>query len=83
MHSNVLSLMSEHLLKRIKPFRIVYLKSRLQDFRLSEGKHQNNKGGSIKKVVVDTLKITQFCLCTILNDCFGRLPAEMCYFNKI
>ena len=40
------SLMTEHLLKRIKQFRIVYLKSGLQDFRLSEGKHQNNGGGS-------------------------------------
>ena len=29
-NSNSLSLMSEHLLKRIKPFRIVYLKSGLQ-----------------------------------------------------
>ena len=62
-NSHFLSLMPEHLLKRIKPFRIVYLKSGLQDFRLSEGKHQNNGGGvkSSKKVVVDTLKITQFC----------------------
>ena len=45
MNSNSLSLiMSEHLLKRIKPFMIVYLKSGLQDFRLSEGKHQNTGG---------------------------------------
>ena len=35
-----LSLKSEHLLKRIKPFRIVYLKSGLQDLRLSTGKHE-------------------------------------------
>ena len=35
-NSNLLSLMSEHLLKRIKPFRIVCLKSGLQDFRLCE-----------------------------------------------
>ena len=40
LNSNSLSFMSEHLLKRIKPSRIVYLKSGLQDFRLSEGKHQ-------------------------------------------
>ena len=47
--SNFLSLMSEHLLKRIKPFRIFYLKSGLQDFRLSEGKYQNNKGSKVAK----------------------------------
>ena len=48
-NSNFLSHMSEHLLKRIKPFRIVYLKSGLQDFRLSEGKHQNNGGSKVAK----------------------------------
>ena len=48
-NSNFLSLMSEHLLKRIKPFRIVYLKSGLQDLRLSEGKHQNNGGSIVAK----------------------------------
>ena len=61
-NSNLRLLMSEHLLKRIKPFRIVYLKSGLQDFRLSEGNHHNNGGSKVvKKGVVDTLKITQFC----------------------
>ena len=44
MNSNFLLLMSEHLLKRIKPFRIVYSKSGLQGLRLSEGEHQNNGG---------------------------------------
>ena len=33
LNSNFLALMSECLLKRIKPFRIVYLKSGLQDLR--------------------------------------------------
>ena len=44
MNSNFLSLLSEHLLDRIKPFRIVYVKSGLQGLRLSEGEHQNNEG---------------------------------------
>ena len=44
MNSNFLSVMSEHFLKRIKPFRIVYLKSGLQGLRLSEGEHPNNEG---------------------------------------
>ena len=44
MNSNFLSLMSEHFLKRIKPFRIVYFKSGLQGLRVSEGEHQNNGG---------------------------------------
>ena len=39
-----LSLMSELLLKRIKPFSILYFKSGLQGLRLSEGEHQNNGG---------------------------------------
>ena len=43
-NSNFLSLMSEHLLRRTKPFRIVYLKSGLQNLRLSEGEHQNIGG---------------------------------------
>ena len=38
-NSDFLSLMSEHLLKRVNLFRIVYLKSGLQDLRLSEGEH--------------------------------------------
>ena len=49
MNSKFLSLMSEHLLKRIKPFRIVYLKSGLQDLLLSEGKHQNIGGSKVAK----------------------------------
>ena len=48
-NSNFLSRLLEYLLKRIKPFRIVYLKSGLQDFRLSEGKHQNNGGSKVAK----------------------------------
>ena len=48
-NSNFLSHMPEHLLKRIKPFRIVYLKSGLQDFRLSEGKQQNNGVSKVAK----------------------------------
>ena len=48
-NSNFFSLMSEHLLKRKKPFRIVYLKSGLQDLRLSEGKHQNIGGSKVAK----------------------------------
>ena len=48
MNSNFLSLMSEHLLKRIKPFRIVYFKSGLQDLRLSEGEHQNNGRSKVR-----------------------------------
>ena len=48
-NSNFFSIMSEHLLKRIKPFRIVYHKSGLQDLRLSEGEHQNNGGSKIAK----------------------------------
>ena len=48
-NSNFFSIMSEHLLKRIKPFRIVYLKSGLQDLRLSEGEHQNNGGSKVAK----------------------------------
>ena len=46
-------------------FMIVYLKSGLQDLRLSEGERQNNGWGggvqSNQKMVVDTLEITQFC----------------------
>ena len=49
MNSNLLSFMSEHLLKRIKLFRIVYLKSGLQDLRLSEGEHQNNRRSKVAK----------------------------------
>ena len=48
-NSSFLSLMSEHLLRRIKLFRIVYLKSGLQDLRLSEGKHQNIGGSKVAK----------------------------------
>ena len=48
-NSNFLSLMSEHLLQRIKPFRIVYLKPGLQDLRLSEGDHQNTGGSKVAK----------------------------------
>ena len=48
-NSNFRSLMSEHLLKRIKPFRIVYFKSGLQDLSLSEGEHQNNGGSKVAK----------------------------------
>ena len=48
-NSNFLPFKSEHLLKRIKPFRIVYLKSKLQDFHLSKGKHQNNGGSKVAK----------------------------------
>ena len=48
-NSNFLSLMSKKLLKRIKPFRIVYLKSGLQDLRLSEGEHQNIGGSKVAK----------------------------------
>ena len=39
MNLSCLRFMSEHLLKRIKPLRIVYLKSGLQGLCLSEGKH--------------------------------------------
>ena len=49
MNSNFLSLMSEHLLKRLRPFRIVYLKSGFQDFHLSEGKHQNYGGSKAQE----------------------------------
>ena len=48
-NSNLFSIMSEHLLKRIKPFRIVYLKSGLHNLRLSEGEHQNNGGSKVAK----------------------------------
>ena len=48
-NSNFLSHIPAHLLKRIKPFRIVYLKSRLQDFNLSQGKHQNNGRSKVAK----------------------------------
>ena len=37
------------LLKEDKLFMIVYPKSGLQDFRLSEGKHQNNGGSKVAK----------------------------------
>ena len=58
-NSNFLSVMSEHLFKRIKPFRIAYLKSGLQDSRLSEGEHQNSGGVQCRKiVVVETFKLT-------------------------
>ena len=43
-NSNFLSLMSEHLLKRIKPFMIVYPKPGMHDLRLSEGELQNHRG---------------------------------------
>ena len=36
-NSSFLSLMPEHLLKRRKPFRIVYLKFGLHDLRMFEG----------------------------------------------
>ena len=49
MNSNFLSPMSEHFLKRIKPFRIVYFKSGLQGLRLCEDKHQNNGGSNVVK----------------------------------
>ena len=62
MDSNSLSLMSEHLFKRVKRFRIVCLKPGLQDLRFSKGTHKKQWGvQSSKKLVVDTLKITQFC----------------------
>ena len=48
-NSNFLSLMSEHLSNRIKPFRIVYLKPGLQNLRLSEGEHQDNGGSKVAK----------------------------------
>ena len=48
-NSNFLSVMSEHLFKRIKPVRIGYLKSGLQDSRLSEGEHQNSGGSNVVK----------------------------------
>ena len=41
---NFLSLILEHLLKRIKPFRIVYFKSELHYLHLSEDKYENNGG---------------------------------------
>ena len=41
--------MSEHVLKRIKSFRIVYFKSGLQGLRLSESEHQNNGGSKVAK----------------------------------
>ena len=37
------------LVKRIKPFRIVYFKSGLQGLRLSKGEHQNNGGSKVAK----------------------------------
>ena len=43
-NSNFLSLMSEHMLKRIKPFRLVYPKPGLHDLRLSDGELQNHRG---------------------------------------
>ena len=49
MNSNFLSVMSEHLLKRTKPVRIAYLKSALQDSRLSEGEHRNSGGSNVVK----------------------------------
>ena len=49
MNSNFLSLMSEHLLKRIKPFRIVYFKSGLQGLCVFEGEHQSNGGSKVAK----------------------------------
>ena len=49
MNSNFLELMSEHLLKRIEPFRIVYFKSGLQGLRSSEGVRQNNRGSKVAK----------------------------------
>ena len=58
MNSNFLSLMSEHLLKRIKPFRIVYPKPGLHDLRLSEGELQITGVQSSKKVVVVKFKVT-------------------------
>ena len=44
MNSNFLSVMSEHLFKRIKPVRIAYLKSGLVDARLSDCEHQSSWG---------------------------------------
>ena len=49
MNSNFLSLMSEHLLKRIKPFKIVYFESGLQGLRLCEDENQNNGGSNVVK----------------------------------
>ena len=48
-NSNFFSIMSEHLLKKIKQFRIVYLKSGFQDLRLPEGEHQNKRGSKVAK----------------------------------
>ena len=44
MNSKFLSVMSEHLFKRIEQVRIAYPKSGLQDSLLSEGEHQNSGG---------------------------------------
>ena len=49
MNSKFLSVMSEQLFKRIKPVRIAYPKSGLQDSRLSEGEHQNSGGSNVIK----------------------------------
>ena len=49
MNSNFLSVMSERLLEGTKPVRIAYLKSALQDSRLSEGEHRNSGGSNVVK----------------------------------
>ena len=49
MNSKFLSVMSEHFFTRMKPVRIAYLKSGLQDLRSSEGEHQDSGGSNVVK----------------------------------